>query len=60
MEVFRAVLEITFYNVAKLNCHGRLNGLNVSRAMAFNARFSLGEKNRKVTNLENMVQAATE
>jgi hypothetical protein len=35
LEVFEAVLKITFWNVAELFCHGRKKGLNVSMEMAF-------------------------
>jgi hypothetical protein len=44
--VFRAVPETIFWNAAELFCHGRLNGLNVSIAIALNARFCCGNKKK--------------
>jgi hypothetical protein len=35
LEVFEAVQESTFWNLAELFCHGCLNGRNVNIAMAF-------------------------
>jgi len=60
--IFEAVLESTFWNAAELFCHGHLNGLNVSTAMAFQCLFQSWEngKNCKVTNLENMAHAASQ
>jgi hypothetical protein len=60
--VFVVVLESTFWNAAELFCHGHLNGLNVSTAMAFQSLFQSREKgkNHKASNLENMVHAATQ
>jgi len=39
LEVSEAVLEITLWYASELFCHGRLNGLNVSIAIAFRCFF---------------------
>jgi len=43
LEIFEAVLESTFWNGVQQFCHGHLNGLNVSTAMAFHCPFQLWE-----------------